>query len=65
MMDRKLSAEEWQAELRAIIKKYREAASAGPVSAKAARDEAIAACRSLGLSEGDAQRYLAPKGAGP
>ena len=62
MMDRKLSAEEWQAELRAIIKKYREAASTGPVSAKAAKDEALAACRALGLSEGEAERYLASKG---
>lgn len=61
MMDRKLSAEEWLAELTAIVKKYRETAAAGPMAAKTAREEAITACRGLGLSEGEADRYLVPK----
>ena len=52
-----MSAEEWIEKLNAIQKKYREE-SVGPHTEKDARAEALAECRKLGLTDGEAARYL-------
>jgi hypothetical protein len=57
-MMQKLSAEEWLAELEATIKAYRAADKVGPVSTASARSDATARTRKLGLTDGDASRYL-------
>lgn len=56
-----MSAEEWIEKLNAIIKQYRENA-VGPHTEKEARAEALAECRKLGLTDGEAAKYLKAKG---
>ena len=55
---RQRSAEEWVAELDSIINQYRNGA---PRSAPLTRQKAIAHLVELGVSEGDAVRYLDQK----
>jgi hypothetical protein len=59
MVARRLSAEEWVAEVDSIIQRYREGRI--PIT----RKQAIEGLAQLGFSEGDALRYLDRKRANP
>jgi hypothetical protein len=58
MIARQRSAEEWVAELDSIINQYR---NGEPKGAPMTRGKAIARLVELGVSEGDAVRYLDQK----
>jgi len=62
MVARQLSAEEWVAELDGIINQYRDGE---PRGAPLTRRQAIARLMELGVSEGDAVRYLDRKSTKP
>ena len=57
-MLKRRTSEEWLAEVNAIIRRYRsgytERLGAGPLT----REEAIARLRRLGLTQGEAERWL-------
>jgi hypothetical protein len=57
-------AERWYAALETIIRRYRlrDAAGAPVAGLTLSLDEALEACRSLRLTDGEAIRYLQPKG---
>ena len=54
------TAEEWLAAVEDIIRRYR-GHTPDPATPRLSREEALERMRDLGLAEGDAERWLAPK----
>jgi len=58
-MIKRRTAEEWLAEVEAIIRGYRAGRAEAGTSLALRHDEAIARLRHLGITAGDAERWLA------
>jgi hypothetical protein len=57
-MKRRITSEEWLAEVEAIIRSYRMGSAENRGDGALTRDEAVARLRRLGLTAGEAWRWL-------